>query len=493
MKICFVERTQNYGKWHGLTFLFLSSFIKKNFPGIEVVLADVNFEDPIERIKSEKPDIIGLSSSSEQYPDGIRFAKEIKKISKAPIILGGVHISTLPETLHTIFDVGVIGDGEYTLLELLKHYDKRKNFHGIEYIRGVIFFKNKHLIRTPPRELTNPDTEPLPDYSIINKKYFEKRIIGNSFQKARQAGMIASRGCPFKCAFCASAAFNHKYRSYSAQNILKIIKMLHKDYGIELIWLWDDLFTANLSRLKTLVEMLRNEGLLGKIKYEVFSRVDTFKDDIAKLLKEMDVISIQIGFESGSEPTLKFLKSSTVHVEQNKNAVLVAERNKLRVMANLILGVPGEKLQNMQETYEFACFMKEHGVKDFQLFVLVPFPGTRIWDIAVERGKVKVTKNWENFDESIFSFNNYNNPLLLDDDVPLEEFKKVYKSISKFLSQRLISHMAKRVIADGPQLIYEAVRHPARIKSAVYMALNIKGTGKTEQLDEVMIKSKVYK
>jgi len=106
--------------------------------------------------------------------------------------------------------------------------------------------------------------------------------------------------------------------------------------------------------------------------------------------------------------------------------VVVATKYGFQVVANIIIGVPGEKIEDLKDTYAFFKFCQKHNCYDIPVYVLVPFPGTTVWQIAVDRGKIKPCDNWEFFDEAVFTMNNLKNPLLLDPDVPLKKFQKYY-------------------------------------------------------------------
>ena len=130
MKLCLVSLNENRADTYPMGILALMTYVKKkaDFP-VELALADANFDsDLFLKVKESRPDVVGISAMAIEYSRAIKLAKKIKEELKVPIILGGVHISTLPTSLHDAFDFGVMGEGEETLLDLLKLFNEKKKF-----------------------------------------------------------------------------------------------------------------------------------------------------------------------------------------------------------------------------------------------------------------------------------------------------------------------------------------------------------------------------
>lgn len=125
-----------------------------------------------------------------------------------PIIIGGTHISTLPHSMKPCFDIGVIGEAEETILELMKYYEKEKNFSNVSHIKNLIYFKDKKLKINEKRPLIKDlDSIPYPDRKYINKRYFEKRIVPDNSGYGVLGRIFTARGCPYRCVFCSTCRF----------------------------------------------------------------------------------------------------------------------------------------------------------------------------------------------------------------------------------------------------------------------------------------------
>src|SRR3989344_822791 len=403
----------------------LATYLKAYLdPRIDVDILDGNREeDVLSKVISVNPDIIGLSAMTINYSDVIEFAKKIKSKIKTHILVGGVHISTLPNCLDKVFDAGVIGEAEKTFFELINHYKKYKNLKNIDKINGIAFFKNDKLIFTPRRELIqNLDEIPIPDRSLVDTDYyFREGLVPNGEIKIRTS-VLTSRGCPFVCNFCSTSYFWQITRFNSAERVVEEIQYLNREFGVNHINLWDDLFTINTSRIESIIKELDEVGLLGEISFSCQGRTDIFNEELCKLLKRLNVLDIGFGFESGNTRVLNFLKKGRIKLEDHHRAILLCEKYGFSLSGSLIFGAPTETIEEMKDTLKLIDFMIEHNAENIWSFVMTPFPGTEIWQIAKERGKV----NEEKMDWKLLSHQNLENPLLLDENIDREEFKKVF-------------------------------------------------------------------
>jgi len=213
------------------------------------------------------------------------FIKNISKKIKAlfpdiRLIVGGIHPTSLLKKSIDEFeyvDIFVIGEGEITLLEILKNYKKEK-------IKGIAFKKGKKVITNLQREfIQNLDELPFPARNMLPS--LENYKLGFDWEGRTPATTIfTSRGCPFNCIYCASKVmWKRKVRFRSAENVLKEIDFLVKKYKIREILFYDDHFTLNKKRLLEICE-----GLI-KRKYDLtwccLSRVDSIDFETAEVMK----------------------------------------------------------------------------------------------------------------------------------------------------------------------------------------------------------------
>jgi anaerobic magnesium-protoporphyrin IX monomethyl ester cyclase len=194
-----------------------------------------------------KPDVIGISSVSQDYTNAIKYTKKIRDAgSEAHVIIGGIHISTLSESFNDIFDAGVIGEGEETFKELIETiYKSGYNKQKLMGIKGLVFKQGSDLITTGKRDLIEHlDLIPGPDRTYLKLRSF--------------LHVLTARGCPYRCIYCSSAAFwGHRIRFHSASRVFEEMRELIKSYHLKHISIWDDLFVINKMRLCELSNLIK--------------------------------------------------------------------------------------------------------------------------------------------------------------------------------------------------------------------------------------------
>lgn len=391
MKIALINLEENFGCLP-IGIAYLAAFVRKygGFNDIKII----DRENPIEAVQMYKPDIIGISAVSEQYCRAKKLASKLKEVSNAPLVIGGAHISALPENLQTSgFDVGVIGEGEQTFLELLNYFKENRNLEPkcLKKIKGLVFLgKNKKVLFTGKRELIkNLDSIPFPALDLLKMKEFylvpgpvDAGIIGV------RGYVITSRGCPYRCVYCGSNSIWGKCgtRWHSAERVVSDIKRWVKIYKANHFAVYDDLMIVNKPRLRKIVELLEKEGLAKKTDFELYGRANIMDDETCRLLKQMNITSISFGLESGSQKVLDYLKKRTATVEQGKSAVKLCHDYGFKVSGLFILGSPGETEEDMKKTIEFA---KDSNLSTIQAYQATPLPGTEMWQTALKQKTIK--------------------------------------------------------------------------------------------------------
>jgi len=403
----------------------IATYLEQKMDAIDVQIIDTNFENVYETIKHGKFDLIGIGSMTIDYQKTIDLAKRIKNDFNMPILVGGHHISSLPSSFKDCFDIGISGEGETTMLELVQLFEKKMRFNDkeLEGIKGLIIpKKNDGVFLTERRKPIRPlDEIPIPNRKFINKGYFKRRQLDVWGEFGIESSIITSRGCPYKCIFCSTTRFWSELRFHSPKHAVEEVYQLVENHGVTHIQVWDDLFTIHKKRLREIAKLLREEGLTEKVKFNAQPRANLIDDELCQILKSMNVEIVLFGFESGSERTLKYLKGESISVDDNKNAIKLCQKHGIKAQGSLIFGSPGETLEDMEKTLDFIDFAKKNNVNHLWSFVMTPFPATPIWDIAQKRGKVDDNMDWD-----LLSHQNIDKPLLLDDDISVEEFKKVF-------------------------------------------------------------------
>ncbi len=407
---------------------YIAAYLRKYGNFADIIIVDK--EDILKRLIKERPDIVGITAMSYEFPDANLLAGKIKQIIGAKIIIGGSHISFLSNHLaESNFDIGVIGEGEQTMLELMKLFERKGSFEpdDLRKIKGIVFKNSGRNEITEKRPLIeNLDDMPFPARDLLKMK--EYYLIPRRMMTPEELGIYAqiftSRGCPYKCRFCASTNLWQKTRFNSAQYVVGEIKELVEKFKVDGIIIWDDLFIADRKRVGEIAKLLKEEGLNGKAQVFVIGRANLIDEETCRMLKEMNVVSISFGLESGSDRILEYLKKGSVTVEQNRNALAMCKKFGFRTTGYFVIGSPGETEEDIMQT---LSLVQDDNLDASLVFQLTPLPGTEIWDIAKKEGIVS--------DDISFDFKkialSYKPDMLLTKEMSEERFKELYDLFQK--------------------------------------------------------------
>lgn len=440
--------------------VYIATYLKEyaNFEDTKII--DTNVHDVWYELKRYHPDLIGISAMTVAYNKAIQLANKIKQdsdLSDVPVLIGGVHISTLPASLNKGFDVGVVGEGEQTTLELVQLYEKCGVFskNKLNEIKGIAYHDNGNVVITEKRGLITPlDRIPIPDRSFLDASYFEPHNVFFTNEPGREAHMLTTRGCPYRCVFCSTAVMWQKVRAHSVEHVYNEVTELVDKYKVDSIQIWDDLFTHNKKRLREIAKVFKENGITEKVQFSCQPRANLVDDELCKILKEIGVTMVSLGFESGSDKTLNYLKKGSVTVEQNKNAVKICKKHGLNVIGSLMFGSPGETIEDMKQTLDFIDCMKGSGIDLMWAFITTPFPGTEIWEIAKKSDRVCDNMNWDELNHS-----NVDDPMVLDPSVDNEDFKKIFEDAKQKIFVNFEMDYWKRPLS---WMIKEGLSNPKR-------------------------------
>jgi len=333
-------------------------------------------------IAAWKPDYVGFSSTTL----GIFAAGEVAKIlqdnqNNLKIIIGGPHVTSVPKKtmqLFSHFDIGVLGEGERTIIELL---DAVENNGKLDRVDGLALRKGGAIHLTEKRQLIRVlDELPIPAYDLFPRLNETYRAPVFSLYREPTMSVILSRGCPGRCCFCDRSVFGKATRAHSVEYVMSLWKMLHFQYGIRDIMVQDDTFTAFRKLLIGVCERLKTEKL--DIRWTCNARVDYMTPEILKLMKEAGCWSISYGIESGSQRILDYM-GKRITLAQVQQAVRWTKEIGIRSRGFFILGYPTESQAEVSKTIEFMLTLD---LDDIHVSLFTPFPNTGSYYQALENG-----------------------------------------------------------------------------------------------------------
>ena len=368
--------------------MYVAAYLKAHTPH-EIKILDCQVENSSDEdikkyIETYQPHLVGICAWTEYWYDSwqcIQIAKAVDP--NIHVAVGGPHIGIYPElTLeHSGCDSVIVGDGEvpfYWLSNAISNGTLPADLPGLHMkSHGVKQDDLKFYIHGELDTLTPPMRDMLP-----YKKY--TNVIGQSDYVTT---MITSRGCPFRCTFC-KLAFQ-KTLSHSAEYVIEEFQRIY-DMGIKEIQVYDDTFTWSKKRLIQICQGIVERGI--KVDWAIRDRVSSPTPETMEWLAKAGCTRIHYGVESGSDKTLQTIKKN-ITTAQALNAFKLAKSFGMQTLAYFMIGLPGETIEDMRETFRFAKKLDA----DYATFsVTVPYAGTEIYDEALRRGVIP-TDYWAEY------------------------------------------------------------------------------------------------
>lgn len=443
-----------------INLVYLATSLKSNgFNDVKII--DHTFRRENLRKEVKGLDCVGISAITKYYKKACGMAKQIKESTGIPLIMGGVHISTVPDSLSPDFVLGVTGEGENIITDLCKILHQEGSFipEKLREVPSLVYWNNNRLVKTSPAQLIeNLDDVPMPNFGLLDEHYFNKKWINWAETKGRLMHIITTRGCPYNCIFCATKRFWKVVRFHSSERIFNEVNELVHKWGVDHIVVDDDLFLIHKKRLEKFADLMDQHGLSGRVAFSCNARTNLLDEDICLILKRIGVKALNFGFESGSERVLRYLKGDNITVEDHKKAIHLCNEYGFKVYGSLIFGSPSETIEDMNKTLQFIDFTLKNNCHKVWAFVMTPLPGTPLWDIAKQRGKVNDNMDWDMLD-----LNSCENPMFLEPDVDPKEFKKIFKEATAMLDK---AWMRKRwfrtIISEHRRVLRKTLGDPKR-------------------------------
>jgi anaerobic magnesium-protoporphyrin IX monomethyl ester cyclase len=399
-----VIQTWDQPTYPSLALGYLAGFLKAR--DVTVLAIDAPFDGlSLDEVKDSllkfQPYVLGFTAMTHRITHVAWVANELKKLfPESLFIIGGSHSTMIPaRTLQEfpIFDVAIIGEGELTLLDLVKsiqtydlgqqnEYMKMVSIQRLSLIKGIAWqFKDEIKVNAPREPILNLDSLPFPDYSHIKRRIEIYPI-------------FSSRGCPLQCIFCCRIHGN-RLRVRSAKNVIKEIKYAIDKFNPKLFDFADDTFTLPKRRAMEICTLMISEGLNKRIKWTALSRVTGVDQALFDKMKEAGCIKVDFGVESGNSDVLKRIKKE-ITVTDAEKAIRMAKKAGLKTGSYFILGHPYETTQTIRDTIKLATKLNTNTVS---FGIMVPYPGTEVYEMAVKgEGNYKlISEKWEDFDKQI--------------------------------------------------------------------------------------------
>jgi Fe-S oxidoreductase len=370
-----------------LGILYVSSYLKRSQIA-NVITVNLNHKNGNEAeilsdiIYLSDIDVFAIGGLSGEYIDISRMVKLARSIKPTlKIIVGGgimtadpeVSMQALPEV-----DYGVIGEGEITIVELIKALTKKQSVNQVE---GIIFREEQKLSRTLPRkEIVDLDELPFPDYEGFDYESYlkENPDLSDDEEKYSQVSVIGGRSCKYNCTFCFHPS-GTTYRQRSLDSIFTEIDYLVSHYDITYIALREELFATDNERVKEFCRRMESYNFIWSIQL----RIDSINQELVDLLKNTRCRYVFVGVESASNEVLRSMHKG-IKLEQIEIALDMLNKAGLNSRSGVIFG-------DTAETFSTAMFSLDWFIKNhtrYRMFVdmIIAFPGSILYKRACQNG-----------------------------------------------------------------------------------------------------------
>lgn len=359
------EVEEQRGKYPSLGLGIIASVLENNGNHIDYIDADAldyDLHETKKEISKYDPDLIGITANFFMWKQAVNTANICKEIHPdTPIVLGGPQATIYPRECYEtgVFDHVVVGEGEYSILNL-----------------------NKPIIHSKPIE--DLDTIPFPARHLMPNEVYRSILSGKHF-----TNIITQRGCPYDCSFCSRLIRGgRRVRSRSPKNIVSEIEHCISEFGVEEISIHDDTFTIKRDWVLEICRLLIKRRI--KIEWDCRTRVDLVDQKLLNVMQKAGCIRIHYGVESASMRILNILRKE-ITPKQTIQAFKWTKRAGVEILAYFMLGSPTETDEEIQGTIDFAKKLEPNHV---HFSITTAFPATDLYQMWMNGNGIDIWREW---------------------------------------------------------------------------------------------------
>ena len=380
MKLVLISPPQPYLLAHHtqvpLGLLYLSAVLKRERPQVDVVVADCSGMSITEAAEGlPEADVFGYSCTTLDYPTmkDLRSRLEVR-FPGAMHIIGGPHVTALPtETLLDGFDVAFIREAEKTILNFVDDWERK--------ITKEVY---------DPQQWLDLEWLPRPDRAALD--WTGGRVLANS-KDDKSANIMASRGCPFDCAFCASQVmWKRKVRWREPADVVAEIAECQKELGTEVFRFSDDNMTTSRKWTEEFCKLVKPLDVQWRLSF----RVDSITPGLLDTMREAGCVEAGLGIESFDPVVLKAMHKR-VKPEDSINAVKMLHEAGMGARVLLMIGTPGEThLKTVEHNIKALEEIRGQYVY-VTLTMFTPLPGCPVWQLPNKYGVKILSKDFSKY------------------------------------------------------------------------------------------------
>ncbi len=440
--------------------LYAASLMREN--GYKVSLFDTMFAheptEVIKEIEEVKPDLFVI------YDDGFNYltkmcltnmreaAFRMIELAKQRGCIVMVSSSDSTDNYAKYIEHGadfiLLGEAEHTLLELTNAI--KNNHTNYISIEGIAFKENGKITKTSKRNVIKDlDSLPLPAWDLVDIEPYKKMWLKSTGYFSMNMG--TTRGCPFKCNWCAKPIYGNRYNSRSPENVISELKMLKKKFEFDHIWFCDDIFGLKPGWVRHFADLVESEKL--SFKFKIQARADLLLEEgHIKDLARAGCDDVWMGAESGSQKILDAMDKGTT-IEQIYSATRLLKKHGIKPSFFIQFGYLNETKEDIEKTIQMINTLLPYNIG---ISVSYPLPGTKFYEKV--KADLKEKTNWTDSDELHLMFHNTYKP-------------SFYKQLYRYVHKTYRSHIAWDTFLN-------MLKHPSSIslqalKKAASIAYNV--------------------
>ncbi len=376
---------------------YAGSLLKKE--GFDVCLIDAiaeeqAYESFISRVRDLKPDFLVAETSTASLHNDMVILRRLKKYTN--IIVCGPDVNIAKREFleaNKYIDFVMIGEYEMTLLDLLRHIEKKSN---VGEVKGLIFRDNGSIVKNPDRPLLESlDALPWPMRdSLPMERYYD--VPGGLPMPSVQ--MLASRGCPFQCIFCAWPQIMFRKGSYRHRNtgdVVDEMEHLVNYYGFKSIYFDDDTWNVGKERILGLCAEItkRKDERRLNVPWAMMARADLMDEEQLLALKKAGLHAVKYGIESSSQAILD-RANKAMNLKKAERMVKMTMAMNVKTHLTFTFGLPGETKESAESTIDYALKLNPASA---QFSITTPYPGTDYFKELDGKGRL-LTREWSEYD-----------------------------------------------------------------------------------------------
>ena len=410
----------------------------------DVKIFDMRLEKDLNKVFDEfKPDVVGITAYTVNVNIVKALFKEIKIWNPEVFtVIGGHHATVAPEDfLDPSIDLIIMGEGVFIFQEIMRSLERKERFDGI---KGIAYRKANDIAKIPYEPVVDLDALPLPKRDLT-KQY--RSSYASEWMKPL-ASMRTSKGCPFRCNFCALWKLTGgRYLTRKPENIVKELLTIKEEF----VFFADDESLIDAKRMTELARLIKEAGI--KKRYFLYGRSDTVSKhpELIESWKEVGLERVFVGLEFFKDEDLNYIKKGST-LKHNREAVTILQSLGIEIYASFIVK-PDFTKEDFRNFIDYCRSMK----LNFATFaVLTPLPGTDLYENVKDQ---LITHNYDYFDFL---------HTLLPTTLPLKEFyRELYNLYKKSVPfSNWISFLKKFPLRDIPDVIRLSNQIFSQIKNA---------------------------